>query len=318
MSPFTNTRAHRLGSRQVNKDKPKSESPTPGLAGQSHSALVQAVSRVLRPIISLLIARGMTYPYIAELIKGMYVDVAVNDFAIQNKVPTDSRVSLLTGVHRKEVRRLRTAKTAPERPPESVSLGMQLVAHWLADPEYLNSDGRPKAVPRSKHGGHPSFESLVEHISHGDLRARSVLDELERLGIVECSEDDHIRLRVEGFVPDTGFEEKAYYFGRIVSNHVETAVHNLTPGTNPLLDRAVFYDGLLEEDIDELSSMCKELGVGALKSINNRAMKMKRMAAKSTANKQRFCFGVFFQAAPSDNQTSADTKQPRSPRGDKR
>lgn len=275
--------------------------PLPTLKpGQPHPALVQAVTRLLRPLVKLLVANGVTYPYLANLLKGLYVHVATEEFAIADKTPTDSRVSLLTGVHRKEVRRLRsdTARSAPL--PESVSLGTQIVARWLGEAEFSSSTGKPKRLPRSKVRGDPSFESLVEQVSRRDLRARSVLDELERLGIVALVEDDHVQLNVEGFVPDSGFEEKAYYFGRILATHIDTAAHNLGAAGRPYLDRAVFYDGLLEKDVAKLERMCRGFGIEALKAVNREAIKMKRRAAKSTDDKQRICFGVFYQAGPSE------------------
>ena len=76
-----------------------------------------------------MLARGITYTYLADLLKGVFVEVADREFCIEGKAQTDSRISLLTGVHRKDVRRLREleANSAEEIPPV-VSLGAQLVA----------------------------------------------------------------------------------------------------------------------------------------------------------------------------------------------
>ena len=51
--------------------------------------------------------------------------------ALDDKAPTDSRISLLTGVHRKDVRRLRnTSDPAASTLPENITFGAQLVNAW--------------------------------------------------------------------------------------------------------------------------------------------------------------------------------------------
>jgi hypothetical protein len=78
-------------------------------------SLLSALRRLLRPLVKLLTAQGLTYPMLADLLKQIYVDVAVREFALGEAAPTDSRVSLLTGVHRKDVKRLRGAPVTDER-----------------------------------------------------------------------------------------------------------------------------------------------------------------------------------------------------------
>src|SRR5258706_10102062 len=70
-------------------------------------SIVAALRHLLRPLVRLLVARGVTYPMLAELLKETYIDVADRDFRLDAKPATDSRLSLLSGGHRKDVRRLR-------------------------------------------------------------------------------------------------------------------------------------------------------------------------------------------------------------------
>ena len=72
-------------------------------------ALVLARRRVLRPLVQIMLARGITYPYLSDLLKARCGEVADHDFGLNGKSPTDSRVSLVSGVHRKDVSRLRAA-----------------------------------------------------------------------------------------------------------------------------------------------------------------------------------------------------------------
>src|SRR5690242_13737736 len=103
------------------------------------TVLVSALRRLLRPIIRLAIHYGLTYPALAEMLKSVYVETADREFQIDGKPQTDSRVSMLTGVHRKDVKRLRSEAAAESRElPKSVSLGAQIAAVWSSRPEYLN------------------------------------------------------------------------------------------------------------------------------------------------------------------------------------
>ncbi|MBK6957128.1 MAG: hypothetical protein IPH22_00890 [Nitrosomonas sp.] len=69
--------------------------------------LVNALRWVLRPLIKLMLAKGITYPFLSEMLKDLFVDIAENEFKIGKKPLTDSHLSLLTGIHRKDIKRLR-------------------------------------------------------------------------------------------------------------------------------------------------------------------------------------------------------------------
>ena len=80
--------------------------PPPTLAPRPE-ALLGPLRRLMRPLIRLLIRSGVGFPAFAELARGLYVEVAGQDLLADPTERTDSRISLMTGVHRKELRRLR-------------------------------------------------------------------------------------------------------------------------------------------------------------------------------------------------------------------
>ncbi|UUZ77688.1 DUF6502 family protein [Polaromonas sp. P1(28)-13] len=203
-------------------------------------AFVLALRRVLRPLVRLMLARGVTLPYLTELLKALMVEVADKEFRIGAKAPTDSRVSLVTGVHRKDVSRLRQAMdSSAEIVPSVVSLGAQLVAVWLGSPRYLDEEGRPKPLPRFvSEGGELSFEGLVASVN-SDIRSRVVLDEWRRLGVVHFDDERRVCLNAAAFVPAAGFDEKAFYLGHNLHDHAAAAAHNLLGGQPAFLERSV-------------------------------------------------------------------------------
>src|SRR6478609_2880965 len=236
------------------------------------TVLVSALRRLLRPVIRLAIHYGLTYPSLAELLKSVYVEVADRELQLDGKPQTDSRVSMLTGVHRKDVKRLRGEEAVDAREvPKSVSLGAQIAALWSSRPEYLTKDGEPRPLPRlSADESQPSFDSLVRSISR-DIRSRVVLDEWLRLGVVSMDEDNVVLNRA-AFVPASGFEEKAFYLGQNLHDHAAAIAHNVVSERSPMLERCVHYDGVEGEAISDLADAAEQWGMKALRAVNNKVL----------------------------------------------
>ncbi|MBF0333200.1 MAG: hypothetical protein HQL40_06055, partial [Alphaproteobacteria bacterium] len=180
-------------------------------------ALVAAVRRVLRPLVRILIRNGLTFPSLAGLLKTVYVEEAEHHFALPGKPMTDSRVTLLTGVHRKDVSRLREGAADEAVSP---SLGAQVLGRWIGHPDFRGEDGRPVLLARS------AFDGLVEAVSK-DVRPRSLLDELLRSGMVRERDDGLIEVVEAAHLPRGDHDRLAYWFGRNVADHIAAAEHNL-------------------------------------------------------------------------------------------
>jgi len=248
------------------------------------------VARLLRPLISLLIRSGVTFPALAELLRELYVSVADKEFALVQKAQTDSRVSLLTGVHRKEVRRLREAALPATGASPALSRSSQIVARWSTAAPYLDADGRPKPLPRVDDGeGGASFESLVESVTR-DVRPRAVLDDWLDKGIVEIHPPGLVALREAALVPGPGDDDQLYYFGRNLHDHVAAAVANVRGEHPPFFERAVHYDHLSEGAAERLASEAKDAAMDILLTVNKSAM---GVADATPLGDWRWTLGVF-------------------------
>jgi hypothetical protein len=261
--------------------------------------LQKALRHLLRPLVRLLLEQRLTYPMLTNLLKSVYLEVALRDFPIEGKRQTDSRLSLLTGLHRKDVRRLRAeaARGAATPIPPAVALGAQLVGRWTGTPDYLDREGRPRPLPRLAGPGRgPSFEELVASVSK-DIRPRAVLDEWLRLGVATVDADDRVSLNVEAFVPARGFEEKAWYLGRNLHDHLAAAARNLGGRRSPLLERAVYYGALTRESVAELAKLAARVGTEGVQAVNRRALELRRRDAGKRGARMRMRFGVYFYEA---------------------
>ncbi len=282
-------------------------------------ALVGALRRLLRPLVKLMLSQGITYPYLSDLLKGLFVEVADRDFRLDHKSPTDSRVSLVSGVHRKDVSRLRSASVRSEPAVSSVvPLGAQLVAQWLGNPRYRQENGQPRPLPRLiSEGGDLSFEALVTSIN-SDIRSRVVLDEWLNQGVASIDEAGRVCLNTQAFVPSEDAQEKAFYLGHNLHDHAAAAVHNVLGNQPPFMERSVHYSGLTLASVQRLQSLSQELSMQTLLSVNKAAKEAEEADSLTDENSdkaatdQRFTMGVYFYATPI-NPNGAD--EPKAPEG---
>lgn len=283
------------------------EFSTPEIAPEG---LAAAVRRLLRPLVRLLIARGLLYPWTANLLRGVYVEVAEAEFPVPGKPQTDSRLTLLTGVHRKDIKRLRSQPRDRAVAPRAASLGAQVIARWLAMPEYLDEQGAPRPLPRLAGGGESaSFESLVRSVNT-DIRPRVVLDEWLRLGLVRVDEQDRVCLDVQAFIPAEGSAEMTYFFGRNLHDHLAAAVHNMLGESPPWLERSVNYTSLSPASVAELSELGRRRGLALLQELNARALELQRRDAGQPDAARRFNLGlyVFSEERPAaDDESDAQS-----------
>jgi hypothetical protein len=262
---------------------------------QAPSFLLNAVRRIVTPVVRLLLHFGITFPVFAELIKRIYVDVADREFTLPEREQTASRVSLLTGIHRQEINRLReTLRNESESPIEKASaaaaLSPRLLTAWTQDPRFLDDGAEPAPLHRSNALGEPSFEELVRAVSK-DIRPRAVLDEWVRLGIVEVTGDGRLKLNVKVFVPSNSLPDKANVIANIVSDHISASVHNLRGEGEPFFDRRVRVDGLAPEAMDTLRQLVHERGNAFLHEINAAAAKL--ASSETDGPTHRMSIGLF-------------------------
>jgi hypothetical protein len=247
--------------------------PRPPAFTLQPDALLRPVRRLLRPLIRLLIEGGVTFPALADLLRNLYVEVAARDLLQDPRARTDSRISLLTGVHRKEIRRWRSETGEAEAVPPVITRTSQIIARWLRDAEYVDSEGKPRELPRlPRPEGGPSFESLVQSVT-SDVRPRAVLDDWLNHGIVTVDADDRVVLNTAAFVPRPGSAEQLFYFGRNLHDHLSAVAANVTAsGPAPYVERAAHYDNLSPETAARLEALGREAAQRLLTEFNRQAL----------------------------------------------
>lgn len=254
------------------------------------SLFEQAVRAILRPLVRALIAQGVTAPSFYRIIKQTYVEVAAN---AAGNAATDSQVSVMTGVHRRDVKTLRAAETdADASVARKSSTLATVVGRWITQPDLSTATGAPSPLPRSA-ATPPSFDHLVQSVSR-DIRPRAVLDELERQSIISIDADGLVHLNPAALVGPADLDQKLHFFSENLGDHMNAAVENLlADGPSPFLERAVFYNHLTKTSVTAIVQDVRTVGIKTLQDINSRAAHLQNADKDNPDATMRFRFGVF-------------------------
>lgn len=147
------------------------------------------IQRLLVDLATLLLPGGITPNYLNLLIRRSFVQAAAANSRFRNGKINYSRVAVLTGLTRSEVRRaLMSNGVEVRKGPVFQSRADRVLHGWLTDARFLSKHGVPKPLPIR---GRTSFVALVRKYG-GDVPHRAVLEELLKIRAVR-----RVRDRVE-------------------------------------------------------------------------------------------------------------------------
>lgn len=293
---------------------PASPPPPPNAAP---GLMLARVLSVLRPLVRLLVRHGVTYPALAAALKRVFLDAARDELQQRGMAQTDSAVTLLSGVHRRDVRTLtRSARTGVELRAEAdgaapqPGLAAEVVARWLQ-----RSPRAAAGTRRLPRAGDDGFDALVEAVSR-DVRPRAVLDELVRLGVAR-DEGASVLLLRSGFAPERALEVSSMLMAQNLHDHAAAAVANLD-GRGNFLEQAVFVDEIGAASAAQLQRAAIEAWKEAFARVMAEAQaRFDGDAAELPAAERdhRARFGVYFysepMAAPAPAAPAADPRTER-------
>jgi hypothetical protein len=216
-------------------------------------SLSASVLHLMRPLVRILLRNGIAYGTLAELVRKVYVDVAFQDFAPAGKKQTVSRVSVLTGLTRKEVKRLVDLKNPDDTASqERYNRGVRVIGGWLNDKRFREANGNPADLPVD--GKSNSFATLVKDYS-GDIPTRAMLAMLVESGSVRLVKG-RTRLVRRAFVPDSDSIDKIQILGNDVNELIATIDHNITAEPDDLFfQRKVAYDNVDPDALIKLKKL---------------------------------------------------------------
>lgn len=285
--------------------------PYVNISVMSH-AIKSAAIAIFRPLVRFLIGHGWTYGAMAELLKVVCVEESCRRLASEASPLTDSKVGLISGIHRKEVNRIRlelAASTTNDLPlRQGANVAAQLIALWVTHPGFLDEHDQPLPLPMRAESG-PSVDELARLIK-ADMRPRTILDDLIRAGIVEENAGLISLLRTT-YVSDVP-EDRLSFLGANVGDHLASAVYNLENDPPPFLDQAVYFDALSPEALDHVREDLRLMGNKMLRAAYQRISKLDSQtpAQVDTPSVCRMRLGVYYYEENTPTATSLPPTQP--------
>ena len=184
--------------------------------------VLDAFQLVLRPMVKILLRYGVGFSEFAEVVKTSFVDVATTEFGIRGRPTNISRIAVMTGLTRKEVRRLRNVLESGERLLTVKSTPISEIIHrWHSESDFLDSHGRPAKLRFS--GDDNSFSDLVKRFG-GDVPPGAMRTELKRVGSITEDVDGNLSIVKRSIVP---------------TDKTDNLVTSLVHGVYPLLSTVV-------------------------------------------------------------------------------
>ena len=232
-----------------------------------HQILIAAVSRLLKPLIRVLLRNGFSYGTFADIAKRQFVEVARDEFSIQGRKQTVSRVSVITGLTRKEVSRVSGLhQRDDDLSRDRYHRASRVIAGWRRDKDFLDQEGKPMVLPVS--GTANSFQELVRRYS-GDVPYRAVLDEMQTDGSLERLDENRVQLTQRAYLPKADETMKLHILGVDTAFLIDTIDHNMGRTQEPpRFQRKVLYDNLPEEALQVFRHLSAEAAQDLLERLD--------------------------------------------------
>ena len=258
--------------------------------------LESALTALLGPLAQAMVAHGVTVGTATEALKKALLSAAEDSSATPL---SDSRASLLTGLHRKDVKRLRDLDEATPA-KRSCNAAALVISHWATSPEYQDASGAPRILRRKGDDDGPGFDDLVRH-TRIDMAPGTVLKTLLDQKVVEAHGAGGLRLLTHAFLPSGGDAEQVAAYQATLSAHLMAATRNLLaePDAVRNFDRAVRYSHLSDASIKELQQTSDERAQALLQDINALARTLQNRD-ESQGHKGRFVLGAYILPSPGD------------------
>ena len=187
--------------------------------------LNDTVQKILVALIRTLLRNGMAYGEFDKIARKCFVDVAYRDLSVPGKKQTVSNVAILTGLNRKEVKKLHELDNdQPTSYNKQYNRCIRVISGWVNDPLFQRGDGLPKDLDFE---GEASFSVLVRKYS-GDMPVAAMQKALVLSSNIAVTGNNQIRLLSHAYLPSDDPMEKLTILGSDTQQLIETINHNIT------------------------------------------------------------------------------------------
>jgi len=250
-----------------------------------------AIRNLLRPLVRILLQNGVPYGAFLDLVKPVYIEMAAKEIERSGKKITNSRISTVTGIPRKEVSRVKDLGDFDDIWAfERYNRAARVVTGWVRDKRFLDRQGQPVNLAYSNES--PCFIDLVTAFS-GDVPARTILEELLEAEVVRKLDNGDIQLLKRVYIPTSVKAEKLGILGRDVAGLISTIDHNIyATEAPPYFQRKVFYDNIPDQSVSHLKSFIEQHSQQLLEKMDKEMSLHDRDVNPSIDGKGRKALGI--------------------------
>lgn len=230
------------------------------------NTLRNTLRKILKAIIPTLLRNGMSYGEFDQVARKCFVDVGFRDFAPTGRNQTLSNVAIVTGLNRKEVKKLHEFDVDHgDRGAQKYNRAVRVLGGWLNDPRFLRKDGNPRDL---EYEGEDSFSELVKSYS-GDMPVAAMQKVLTQSGNIRFTGDGLVNLVSHAYLPADDPAEKLAILGTDTSQLIETIDFNLTAAEEALrFQRKASNPQIAIASIPEIKQFLRRKGQAFLEEVD--------------------------------------------------
>lgn len=248
--------------------------------------LLNVTKTILKPLISWLIKNDIRYNSFLSIVKVLYFEASYELLKKETR-PRVSQISILTGLHRKDVKLMISKNFVSDINLVKITPKEQIYSKWLGNSIYLKDKSTPKPLPMR---GKVSFETLIKSISK-DIAPGTFLKEAIARKYIYIDKKGFINLNLKKIVDNSLTDEKLNIFGQNLSDHIKSATINISEKKPIYFEKAVFYHDLDEDNLNKLETYSRKIAFDTLIKVNNKGQKLSNNMSNKTTN--RFKLGMY-------------------------
>jgi hypothetical protein len=219
--------------------------------------ILKALFVALKPLAKVLLQTGIGYREFADVAKAAFIFEATEGYGLRGRATNISRVAVMTGIARKEVKKVRDnslddlLSNSLSESPASVVL-----SRWHNDERFCDLKNGPYILNFDQ--GQNSFSDLVSSYA-GDIPPGAMRTELKRIGAVRQTEDRKLQVLKRYFVPSDIDDKLLIGLADVVGADLNTLAFNCMPGRSngARFHRVVSVDSVPEDGLQVVQEEAK-------------------------------------------------------------
>jgi len=267
------------------------------------SKILRALFVALKPIARSLLRAGVGYREFSDMAKAAFISEAAAEYGIRGRPTNISRIAVMTGISRKEVRKVRQGSLEDVIDyTVSISPGALVLQHWHTDAIFTDEQGSPLELDFTN--GNDSFASLVKKYA-GDIPAGAMRTELKRIGAIKELESKKLVVLKREYVPAGTNERLALGLEAIIQSAAETLAHNCNPeNAGDLSFQQIWGVSTVDpERFPEIKKVARERLTQFGRSFDDYLSTLEQPADAGTSLGREVGVGLYYYEMPSDNSS---------------